>query len=196
MDKNKLNEIKDKVYEAEGLLELADIRPDRISDLRGLIERRLSEAVALCASLGTDDQDDSGAEDSADNITPNLPDEESGAMIRPEEAHSIEEVPVTEEEAPVTEEETPVTEVPDVSARTAETPVPQQVPQFCLNDRFRFRRVIFGGSEAEFNNTMEYVATLPSLTRAEDYFYGDMALDPEDPDVADFMEIIKNYFER
>lgn len=189
MDKNKLNEIKDKVYEAEGLLELADIRPDRIPDLRGLIERRLSEAVALCASLCPEDQDGSDSEDSADNITPNLPDEESGAMIRPEEAHSIEEAPVTEEEAPVTE-------VPDVSARTAETPVPQQVPQFCLNDRFRFRRVIFGGSEAEFNNTMEYVATLPSLTRAEDYFYGDMALDPEDPDVADFMEIIKNYFER
>lgn len=180
MDKNKLNEIKDKVYEAEGLLELAVIRPDRIPDLRGLIERRLSEAVALCASLGTDDQDDSGTEDSADNIAPNLLDEEPGAMIRPEVEHSIEEAPVTE--------------VPDVSARVAETPVPQQVPQFCLNDRFRFRRVIFGGSEAEFNSTMEYVATLPSLSLAEDYFYGDMALDPEDPDVVDFMEVIKNYF--
>ncbi len=69
-------------------------------------------------------------------------------------------------------------------------------PAFCLNDRFRFRRSIFGGSDADFNAAMDYIATLDSYEEAEEMFYGDMDLNPESPDVIDFMNIIKEYFGR
>ena len=41
---------------------------------------------------------------------------------------------------------------------------------------------------------MDHLATLDSYDEAEAFFIGDMALDPEDPDVIDFMNIIKEYF--
>ena len=43
---------------------------------------------------------------------------------------------------------------------------------------------------------MDYVATLDSYEEAEEYFYGDMGLDPDNEDVAAFMEIIRTYFGR
>ena len=41
---------------------------------------------------------------------------------------------------------------------------------------------------------MNRIASLDSYDEAEEYFYGDMGLDPEAEDVADFMAVIRNYF--
>lgn len=69
-------------------------------------------------------------------------------------------------------------------------------PAFCLNDRFRFRRAIFGGSDSEFDKAMDDVAAMGDYEEAEVYFFGYRGLDADDADVADFMQIIKAYFER
>ena len=57
-----LNEIKDRVYEAEGLLELLQLRGDRLEDLRPLILGRIDEARALIVSLADEDMEKPGAE--------------------------------------------------------------------------------------------------------------------------------------
>lgn len=65
---------------------------------------------------------------------------------------------------------------------------------FTLNDRFRYRRELFGNSDVEMNNTLNLVETMNSFTEAEDYFYGDLEWDKDSPEVADFITIIRNHF--
>lgn len=65
---------------------------------------------------------------------------------------------------------------------------------FSLNDRFRYRRELFGNSEVEMRNTINMVEAMHSYSEAEDYFYGDLEWDRESPEVADFMTIIRNHF--
>ena len=47
----KINEIKDRIYEAEGLLELLQLRGDRLGDLKPLILARIDEARTRIAAL-------------------------------------------------------------------------------------------------------------------------------------------------
>ena len=65
---------------------------------------------------------------------------------------------------------------------------------FSLNDRFRYRRELFGNSEVEMRNTLDMVEAMHSFSEAEDYFYGDLEWDRESPEVVDFMTIIRNHF--
>lgn len=65
---------------------------------------------------------------------------------------------------------------------------------FTLNDRFRYRRELFGNSDVEMNNTLNLVETMSSFAEAEDYFYGDLEWDKDSQEVADFMTIIRNHF--
>lgn len=65
---------------------------------------------------------------------------------------------------------------------------------FSLNDRFRYRRELFGNSDVEMNDTLNLVETMHSFGEAEEFFYGDLEWDRESPEVKDFMTIIKNHF--
>lgn len=61
---------------------------------------------------------------------------------------------------------------------------------FTLNDRFRFRRELFGGDDADFSDTIKLLAEMDSYSEACDYLYNDMMWDKDDPNVADFMDIV------
>lgn len=65
---------------------------------------------------------------------------------------------------------------------------------FSLNDRFRYRRELFGNSDVEMNDTLNLVETMHSFAEAEEFFYGDLEWDKESPEVKDFMAIIRNHF--
>ena len=65
---------------------------------------------------------------------------------------------------------------------------------FSLNDRFRYRRELFGNSDVEMNDTLNLVETMHSFSEAEDFFYGDLEWDKEAPEVIDFMNVIRNHF--
>lgn len=65
---------------------------------------------------------------------------------------------------------------------------------FSLNDRFRFRRELFGNSDVEMTEALNLVETMGSLAEAEEFFYGDKEWDRESPEVKDFMEVIKKHF--
>ena len=156
---NSINLLKDKIYEFEGLLELASMRPDRRDDLYRLMASRLAEVNELFA----------------------------GMMPKPEAA------PAPAEKG---EEETPAAPEPAPEPEPVEK---EQVyhrrprPAFCLNDKFRFNRFLFGGNQHAFDTAMDLVSDMTSYEEAEEYFYGRLAFDPEEPDVSDFMAIIKEY---
>lgn len=65
---------------------------------------------------------------------------------------------------------------------------------FTLNDRFRYRRELFSNSDLEMNDTLNLVGAMQSYAEAEDYFFNDLQWDKENPDVEDFMAIIKKHF--
>lgn len=65
---------------------------------------------------------------------------------------------------------------------------------FTLNDRFRFRRELFGNHDMEFNETLNLVEAMHSYDEAEDYFYNDLQWDKDSPEVIDFMKIIEKHF--
>ncbi len=65
---------------------------------------------------------------------------------------------------------------------------------FTINDRYRFRRELFGNSDTEFIDMINLVSAMASLSEAEEYFYGDLEWDQENEEVRDFMNIITHYF--
>ncbi|MGN0213466.1 MAG: hypothetical protein ACI4AH_01505 [Muribaculaceae bacterium] len=65
---------------------------------------------------------------------------------------------------------------------------------FSLNDRYRYRRELFGNSDSVMNETLNLIETMHSFDEAEDYFYNDLQWEHDSPEVADFMVIIKNHF--
>lgn len=194
---NILNEAKDRVYESEGLLELLQLRPDKMKELLPLVRQRFEEAMRLLAKVSSAVQDSvpGNADHTEAPLTPESDNDDDGITAAENTAELIGE----EEEDALYSIDEPGDErtedVPEANTPKAKGPDAQkQSPAFCLNDRFRFRRTIFGGSDAEFNAAMNRIASLDSYDEAEEYFYGDMGLDPEAEDVADFMAVIRNYF--
>ena len=250
--------IKDAVYELEGLLELAELREDKLPALLPLMKNKLK----LINTLFEDSKiDDSSEEDVfPEEIEDAIPTENENPATEEETLEetveeSVEE-PVAEkvkepaeEESVEAEEENPFLSekmeeiatveedyTPDFSSSSDEAlfvaegadeddiiysapgetkeEVKEEVkedvkrtvrpavdpnapkPAFCINDRFRFRRELFGNSDAAFNSAMDLVATMDDYQEAEDYFLADLGWDTEKPEVMDFMAIIRTYFEK
>ncbi len=65
---------------------------------------------------------------------------------------------------------------------------------FTLNDKFRFRRGLFGNNDSLFADTLNTLMAMHSVDEATDYLYNDMGWNPEDEDVKDFISIVRNHF--
>lgn len=65
---------------------------------------------------------------------------------------------------------------------------------FSVNDRFRFRRELFGNSDIEMSDTLNLVEAMTTYPEAVDYFMTDLQWDAENPEVKDFMAIIEKHF--
>lgn len=178
MEKEILNELKNQIYEAEGLVELLALRPEKDKDLLPLIRSRLDLARALTA-----EETDKGGHGQENG---------TGDLIETEDMIEADEVDVPDEAANWDHVIAPV-EVNEAPAVVAPQPLRDPM-KFCLNDRFRFRRALFGGDDAEFERALIIFASAQSLGEAEDYLFETLALDPTDEDVMDFMEILKTYF--
>lgn len=261
-----IENIKDAVYELEGLLELAELREDKLPALLPLMKNKLDTINSLFADLRPEIEEKADSTDkpepeeeveiSETEIVPenpevaptseeaeeedspaiyNTPDDEDDEVFVPLISPLIQDEPESDMEVPtipvvpqdiseedVVERET-VTEtysedfsssngaeyeIPDddeeeiVATSAKEEPhrpasdpnAPK--PAFCINDRFRFRRELFGNSDAEFSAAMDLVATMDDYDEAEAYFFVERGWNPEQPEVMDFMAIIRNYFEK
>ena len=65
---------------------------------------------------------------------------------------------------------------------------------FSLNDRFRFRRELFGNSDIEMTDTLNLVEAMTSYDEAVDYFMTDLQWDADNAEVKDFMAIVEKHF--
>lgn len=65
---------------------------------------------------------------------------------------------------------------------------------FTLNDKFRYRRELFGSNDALFADTLNTLSAMHDLDEALDFLYKDMGWDLEDDNVKDFVATITNHF--
>lgn len=65
---------------------------------------------------------------------------------------------------------------------------------FTVNDRFRFKRELFGNKDTEFADALNMISAMSSFVEVQEYFYEDLEWDKENPEVIDFLKIISNYF--
>lgn len=165
-----IKNLKDKIYELEGLLELAQLREEKIDELAPLIEARLAGLRANGAD-GTNEP------------------------IRTEITEFSDTLDFAEESEKSAEEPEKISEEPTAASAKPKSGGAGRKPAFCLNDRFRFRRELFSNSDSEFSEALGRVACMDSYDEAEDYFIGSLGWDPENPEVVDFLEIIRIYFE-
>ena len=108
------------------------------------------------------------------------------------------------EDADVPVEETETEPEPEIEAKPeTETKASEAAPEpetektsiaLTLNDKFRFKRELFGNNAAELSDALDVVNAVSSKAELEDYFYNDLCWDPENPDVKDFMEIASARF--
>lgn len=218
MTHHQLSEMLDKVYELEGLVMLALSRDDSRESIERLINVKIGE---LGSSTDVSAIHPSGGGFDFD-ASYNLEEPEPEAAVEiPAPAPAS--APVVEIAAPAVEiaAPAPAVEIPapvPVSAPAVEPPVIAPAPQtpapanqaetpaparsgvagrlvFSINDRYRYRRELFGGNDAAFSDALSRVAAMDSYDEAEGYFLDDCQWDPERPEVVDFMGVLRKYFE-
>lgn len=198
-----MNELKDKVYELEGLLELLALRPDKSDDLRHLIEGRIKDIDVLWAGMsgmkpetpvkgeGLTAKSEEIVEDAPEIVeeTPQEPEEQALYNV-PEDLDDMD-VSMTDTEP----EEKMVQDLSDKFEAPASAPAIRPVPALCLNDRYRFIRVIAGGDRVRFDGMLHHISELTDYESARDYVLSQSHADTEDPEVLDFLEILQQYYE-
>lgn len=65
---------------------------------------------------------------------------------------------------------------------------------FSLNDRFRFRRELFGGDEARMDKAVSDLNELHSYEESVAYLNDELNWNVDDPSVADFLQLIEKRF--
>ena len=86
------------------------------------------------------------------------------------------------------------TETADYDEEGQQSVLSDRFAEFTLNDKFRFRRELFGNSDIDMNEALDVVNAMSSRDEVEDYFYNDMCWDPANDDVKDFMRIVTAKF--
>ncbi len=64
-----------------------------------------------------------------------------------------------------------------------------------LNDRFRFRRELFGNSDVNMNDTLNLIDTMADYAEARDYLINDLGWSADEPVVKEFLELVSLHFE-
>lgn len=129
------------------------------------------------------------------------------ALEEEEPTESAPEEDATEEAAEEEEVNTCVAAAEETKPHTA----PEQAPElrldeklarqysrdlrkaFSLNDRFRFRRELFGNSDEKMNEAITAVENMDSMQEAREYFFTRLGLDSSSTDVTDFMAIVEHH---
>ncbi len=86
--------------------------------------------------------------------------------------------------------ETPFTVVEMMSVRRAK----EMRRALSLNDRFRFRRELFGNSDVRMTETLALLDTMDGYAEAREYLTEDLGWDAEEPVVQEFLALVENHF--
>ena len=189
-----MDELKNKVYELEGLLELLSHRPDKQSDLYPLIGKRVDEISRLWTRLNTEEPETSAPS--------NIPADLNDLKVLKDLNELIVLNDLKDPNDPTVPNDPPAFNSADNSVYSGYSdsadftePAARKAPALCLNDRFRFTRVLAGNDRNRFDAILEKLAQLPDYEAARDYLIEECDADFDDPEVVDFLDILQNYYE-
>lgn len=80
--------------------------------------------------------------------------------------------------------------------RSSEEAGAKMLKLLTLNDRFMFRRELFGGSDTAMKAIMSVIAVMPTLDDAKRYLTEEQGLDAESEEGSYFLEIIAPYYNK
>ena len=164
------------------------------------LEETASNLAAEATHTEVKDQEAESAEviDETDAATAAI---ERGVEEAPAQAAAeLQEIEEPEQQPEPAVEQAPVRTADPIAVAAAQAAPIAHVPNqkilkaFTLNDKFRFRRELFGGDDRAFEDTLAILADMPSYDDACDFIYNDMMLDEKNPDVADFMAVLKECY--
>lgn len=180
---NKLRELLDKIYELEGLVHLSIKRTELHDDFVRLISIKGEEIYNLCKGLnnGLTEPDEVELMQDIHEIRP----------------YALEEYQLETDNETI-EEENLYTESDEENQESSNIVSEENESRgklvFSINDKFRFRKELFGDSDVDFNNTLVLVASMENYDEAEDYFVNEQGWNTSKESVKEFLDIIKRYF--
>lgn len=204
-----MDELKNKVYELEGLLELLSHRPDKQADLYPLIGKRVDEISRTWTRLNTEEPEIPAPSNiPADlNVPADLKDPKDSKVPKDlkdlndpkglkdlNDLKDPKDLTVLSDPPAFNSADNSVYSGYSDSADFTE-PAARKAPALCLNDRFRFTRVLAGNDRNRFDAILEKLAQLPDYEAARDYLIEECNADIDDPEVVDFLDILQNYYE-
>lgn len=65
-----------------------------------------------------------------------------------------------------------------------------------FNDRFRYRRELFGNKDVEMNNTLNLIDAMSDYAEACEYLLQDLGWSAEEPVVKEFLELVERHFKQ
>lgn len=194
----------------EGLLRVSLERPDADADTVPQIREAFNMYSALFSSLFSEYKEPNTEEDEVISVVktePEADDIEEETPLTVEEAEEIEDIEDSaedtsdgvlgaEEETDVISEPEPVRPLSDtlkVDELIARKESADLRRAFTLNDKFRFRRTIFGGSDEKFSQTLQQLEAMPDFETALSHLEDILPENGEDNE--DFIAIIKAHFD-
>ncbi len=146
-------------------------------------------------------------DDTSDEPVPE-PDPEELPEAEDEPDITVEFIEAQEDVLPEPEEEMPVPPVPTefpemdepeilrVDEKLQRTLSKDIRKAISVNDRFRFQRELFAGSANAMNTAIEHIEMMNSYGNAELYFFSQLNWDRENEVVQDFMNLVRNHFQK
>lgn len=123
--------------------------------------------------------------------------EETPVMVKEDEAVAAEEAPLSEPSADEVPQDEPVVENDIEAVKVAEvepTAIGDIRRNLTINDKFLFKRELFGGSDEEFNDTLDLISAMHSREEAAEYLFDDLAWDRSNPTVKEFWSMVESFF--
>lgn len=190
-----INELCRQNLEIEGLLHLLCQRPS--DDARQLLSEKFSKYAADMQRFlqGSEDKNSenmySENPDASEYSENSENSEHSDDSVKLQEAVETEVTPEIPATAKVIDRERNI-KLDEMLSRRESVDLRKA---FTLNDKYRFRRELFGGNDSDFNHTLDLLMQMDSYEEAHRYLIGDLCWDESRPEVEDFLTIVKRHFQ-
>lgn len=178
-----LKHILDLTYELEGLVELALRRTDVRASLIPLITDKIRSLAETQTASGSHSSLPHGMAD-----TDYIQETDMEECIENEQTDTADLMEDTQGDTQKT--------IPDASSdpqefQSADNGTPIGHLPFSINDKFRFRRELFGNDNTRYAQSLELIATMTSLEEVSDYLCNDLELEEDSEEVKAFLERVK-----
>lgn len=64
--------------------------------------------------------------------------------------------------------------------------------ELTINDKFRFIKELFGGSQTDLDETLHVISTMSTLAEIQSYLYDDLCMDPNNESVEYFISVVSS----